>query len=165
MDFFELIEKRQSIRKWQARPVEREKLNCRDDQPGPFGGKLSGVRGVPGRVGGTAGGDRRGDMGPGLYCFRTGDAGVLFASGAVSVRPGAVPAGGYDRRVHIAMLAVTAVGLGAVWIGAFDLKKVAEAMSLPEGQTPVAILPLGYGDEMPERTSRRELGELVHELG
>jgi nitroreductase len=36
---------------------------------------------------------------------------------------------------------------------------------LPEEQTPVAILPLGYGDEMPERTSRRELGELVHELG
>jgi nitroreductase len=28
MEFFDVIQKRQSIRKWQQRPVEREKLQC-----------------------------------------------------------------------------------------------------------------------------------------
>ena len=63
-----------------------------------------------------------------------------------------------------ALLAVTAVGLGGVWIGAFDPKKIAAVMTLPDGQIPVAILPFGYADEVPERTTRRELSELVHEM-
>lgn len=66
--------------------------------------------------------------------------------------------------VTFAMLAVTALGLGSVWVGAFDPKLVAEAMQLAEGQIPVAILPIGYADEVPERTSRRELRDLVHEV-
>jgi nitroreductase len=61
-----------------------------------------------------------------------------------------------------AMLAVTALGLGGVWIGAFDPKKMAAVMEVPEGQIPVAILALGYADESPERTSRRELTDIIH---
>jgi nitroreductase len=40
------------------------------------------------------------------------------------------------------MLAVRALGLGSVWIGAFDPKKIAASMNVPDGQIPVAILAL-----------------------
>ena len=66
--------------------------------------------------------------------------------------------------ITFALLAVTELGLGSVWVGAFPPKKVAEVMQLPEGLIPVAILPIGYADEVPERTTRRELRELVHNL-
>ena len=63
-----------------------------------------------------------------------------------------------------AMLAVTALGLGACWVGAFDPTRVAEVISAPEGVKPMAILAIGYADETPERTPRRTLAELVHEI-
>ena len=44
------------------------------------------------------------------------------------------------------------------------LEKVAAAMQLPAGLKPLAILPVGYADEQPVRTSRRTLSEFFHEL-
>ena len=63
-----------------------------------------------------------------------------------------------------AMLATTAQGLGAVWIGAFDPKAIAEVMKLPHDQIPIALLPIGYPGETPERTTRRGVEDFVHEL-
>lgn len=60
-----------------------------------------------------------------------------------------------------AMLAATAVGLSTCWIGAFTPEAVAAVIGAPKGQTPVAILPIGYAAEAPERTSRRELADLI----
>lgn len=64
----------------------------------------------------------------------------------------------------IAHLAVAALGLATCWIGAFIPAKVAATVGIPDGQIPVAILPIGYAAEIPERTSRRELKEFVHEI-
>ncbi len=63
-----------------------------------------------------------------------------------------------------ATLAVTAVGLAAVWIGAFKPDAVLQVLGSPKGLVPVAILPIGFANETPERTTRRELSELVHRL-
>jgi nitroreductase len=63
-----------------------------------------------------------------------------------------------------AMLAATALGLGAVWVGAFDEDAVARVIHAPEHQIPVAILPLGYAAETPESTLRRRLRTLIHEV-
>jgi len=38
------------------------------------------------------------------------------------------------------------------------------AIGAPAQQQPVAILPVGYPAESPERTPRRPLPELVHEV-
>ena len=62
-----------------------------------------------------------------------------------------------------AMLAATALGLGSVWVGAFDEKAVGAALHLEKAWQPVAILPIGYPAETPEPTTRRPLRELVHE--
>ena len=63
-----------------------------------------------------------------------------------------------------AMLAATALGLGCVWVGAFDEKAVRQIVGAPERQTPVAILPIGYPTAQPEHRPRRSLKELTHWL-
>ena len=59
------------------------------------------------------------------------------------------------------VLAAHAMGLGTVHIGAFDAKKAAEVLGVPEGFCVVEMTPLGYPDE--ERSSvRKELSEIVY---
>jgi nitroreductase len=60
-----------------------------------------------------------------------------------------------------AMLAATALGLGTVWIGAFDDGQVARVLGLRD-LLPVALLPIGYPAEAPEPAPRRSLADLVH---
>ena len=61
---------------------------------------------------------------------------------------------------HI-LLAVTALGLGACWVGAFDEGAASQALGLPANLRPVAIVPVGYPAARPHRTSRRSLEEVV----
>jgi len=63
--------------------------------------------------------------------------------------------------VAYAQLAATALGLATCWVGAFDDPAVSRVLELPSGQRPVALLPLGYAAESPERTPRRTLADLV----
>lgn len=60
------------------------------------------------------------------------------------------------------LLSVTALGLASCWIGAFDEKKAAEIIDLPENLRPVAMLPIGFAGE-PERRMppRRKMEEVV----
>jgi nitroreductase len=81
-------------------------------------------------------------LGPRLYRECAGAAGVLLASGAMPVRPEPYPLEDTTIACTFPMLAVRALGLGSVWIGAFDPKKIAASMNVPDGQIPVAILAL-----------------------
>ncbi|MCD6290994.1 MAG: nitroreductase family protein [Anaerolineae bacterium] len=63
-----------------------------------------------------------------------------------------------------AQLAAVALGLGTVWVGAFDDDAVIRALDLPGSLHPVAILPIGYPAESPEPRPRRALEDLAHEL-
>jgi nitroreductase len=166
MDFFEVIQKRQSIRKWQSRTVEREKLNCileainRAPSAGNFQAfEVYRVATLQQRQAIAA---ATWDQG---YIASAPEM-LVFCSHQQRCQYGPEPYPLEDTTIActFATLAVTAVGLGAVWIGAFDPKKIAAVMQLPEGQIPVAILPIGYADEAPERTTRRPLSEVVHEL-
>lgn len=64
-----------------------------------------------------------------------------------------------------AMLAATALGLGTVWVGAFEEKAVAEIIRADPGHRPVAMLPIGYPNEIPRIRPRRSLSEIVHPVG
>jgi nitroreductase len=66
--------------------------------------------------------------------------------------------------IAYAQLAATALGLATCWVGAFDDEEVAQAIDLPPGQHPVAILPIGYPAESPRQASRRSLTDLVHDV-
>jgi len=53
------------------------------------------------------------------------------------------------------------LGIGTLYIGAFDAKKAGVVLGVPEGYACVALLPLGYADEQPEARTRKALSEIV----
>ncbi len=80
---------------------------------------------------------------------------------------------GYDGRnsmdIDIAIacenicLATTTLGLGACWIGNFDIIPLKEGLSIPEEWEPVAIISIGYPKdphEQPEK-KRKNIDEVV----
>lgn len=171
MDFFEVIRTRQSIRAFQDQPVEPEKLQqiLETINRAPSAGNLQGyeVYLVTNRAclqamtKAAVGQDfieqaplalvfcahparsarRYGQRGTTLYCVQ--DATIACA---------------------YAQLAVTALGLATVWVGAFDDDNVRQAIGVGNDLRPVSILPIGYAAETPEHRSRRALVELVQRI-
>jgi len=64
---------------------------------------------------------------------------------------------------HI-QLAAVALGLASTWVGAFDDRAVSMALGLSEAEVPVAILPIGYPAEMPAPVPHRPLSDMVREV-
>jgi nitroreductase len=60
------------------------------------------------------------------------------------------------------LLTAYSIGLGTCWVGAFDEEEVKEALGIPDGIRPVAIIPVGYGTVNPRERPRRPLDEIVH---
>ncbi|RLE14089.1 nitroreductase [Candidatus Aerophobetes bacterium] len=73
-----------------------------------------------------------------------------------------------DVDVAIAMdhlvLAATAEGLGTCWIGAFNPSEVKKILNLPDDIEPVALTPLGYPATSPKPTHRKPLGKIVKRI-
>lgn len=63
-----------------------------------------------------------------------------------------------------AHLAAVDLGLGSVIVGAFDEAEVSRIIDIPLTLRPIIILPIGYPDEKPEKTPRRSLDDLVSEI-
>lgn len=61
-----------------------------------------------------------------------------------------------------AQLAAVAQGLACAWVGAYDDGEVRRIVGAPHNLIPVAIIPIGYAGEVPEKTPRRSLEDLVH---
>jgi len=62
-----------------------------------------------------------------------------------------------------AQLAAVDEGLATCWVGAYDDDRVSAALNAPPGLVPVAVLPVGYAAEAPAPTPRRRLSDLVKE--
>jgi len=60
------------------------------------------------------------------------------------------------------LLAAHALGLGAVWVGAFHENAIARILELPNYVRPIAIIPVGWPAEKPGRRSRYPIQELTH---
>jgi len=63
-----------------------------------------------------------------------------------------------------AMLAVTALGLSSVWVGAFDEGKVSDIINAPQAYRRVAMLSIGYAADEPRVRPRRSLSDLIHRV-
>ena len=59
------------------------------------------------------------------------------------------------------VLAAHSLGLGTVHVGLFDAKKAEAILEVPDGFCVVEMTPLGYPDEQPDVTPRKELSEIV----
>jgi len=66
------------------------------------------------------------------------------------------------------MLEAADLGIGSCWVGMFNKQQVKEALQLPEGMTVLALLPMGYPSEdakpLPLHSQKRELADIAEEL-
>jgi nitroreductase len=171
MDFFEVLKARHSVRAYDARPIEPEKLQQ----------ILEAIDGAP-----SAGNLQAYEVY--LVCAESAKAALAKAAGdqdfliqaPISLVFCAHPAlsfAKYQRRgsdlyclqdatiaCAFAMLTASALGLSTVWVGAFDDEEVRCIISAPMEHRPVAILPVGYAAETPRIRARRSLAELIHQV-
>jgi nitroreductase len=171
MDFFDVVKTRQSIRAYQDTPIEPEKLQQILDtiSRAPSAGNLQGyeVYLVTNRdvLQALARSTNEQD-----FITQAPLALVFCAHPARSAKK-------YEQRgttlycvqdatiaCAYAQLAVTALGLASVWVGAFDEEAVRAAIGVGHDLRPVAFLPIGYAAEAPEHRSRRALVELIHRI-
>ncbi|MBM2824468.1 MAG: nitroreductase [Dehalococcoidales bacterium] len=59
------------------------------------------------------------------------------------------------------VLAAESLGLGTMFIGGMDSKKVETLLGVPSEYTCVILMVLGYPDEQPEARPRKEMAEIV----
>ena len=159
MDFLKLVRARYSVRQYQNRPVEPEKVEqlLEAAQAAPTAANCQPVRLL---VVETPDGRRRLAGAAELY-----GAPLAVVVCADRSRAWKRPFDGKQTTDNM-MLAASALGLGSVWICYFQPEAVKAALGLPEHLEPVNILAVGYADGAPAsperwRTERIPLDELV----
>ncbi len=165
MDFFDVVEKRQSIRTYAAKSVEQDKLDAilAASNRAPSAGNFQSyevyvVRSEEGRskLAATTFEQAFIEGAPISLVFCTNPTRCEYTPAETYALEDATIA------CTFAMLAATALGLSSCWIGAFEPKKVAEVIQCPRGVVPISILTIAYPGENPERTTRRAITDLVH---
>jgi len=164
-DFFKVIEKRQSIRKYKKKEIEKEKIMkiLETIRKAPSAGNLQAYEVVL-----TKDKERIKEIAKCCYQSFIGDAPLLlifFADEEKSCKYYGERGRLYSLQdatiaTTFAMLSCVALELSCCWIGAFDeecIKKITNAKLKP-----IAILTIGYPDEKPEKTERRRIGEFLH---
>lgn len=58
-------------------------------------------------------------------------------------------------------LAAAEVGLGSVWVGAFEPREIAELVLAKPHEEPIVIIPIGYPAKEPERRGRKRMEEIA----
>ncbi len=69
----------------------------------------------------------------------------------------------FDLGIATQNICLTAhdLGMGTVVVGLLDHNKVQEALKVPDGYEPVALIPLGYPAKVSSAPKRRELNDFV----
>ncbi len=171
MEVFECIRRRRSIRAYQDRPVPEDALRqiLEAINAAPSAGNLQAyqvflVRDAAKRraLAQASGGQEFIAQAPVVLVFCTDAARSGWRYGLRGERLYSLQ----DATIACAyaQLAAVALGLGTVWVGAFQDEAVIRALDLPRGLHPVAILPIGHPAESPAPTPRRALDDLVRAL-
>ncbi|OPX59737.1 MAG: malonic semialdehyde reductase [Methanobacterium sp. PtaB.Bin024] len=165
MEFEDLIQERYSVRSYQSRPVEDEKLEAVLDAArlAPTAANKQPFRLIVVKTEGKKDQMKR------IYH------GDWFSEAPLVICACSVKSESWTRRdgrnyvdvdVTIAMdhliLQATELGLGTCWIAAFDAEAAREILKIPEGVEPLLFTPLGYPADEIGPKSRKELDELVH---
>ena len=168
MDYFEAVKARRSVRAFQKKPVEEEKIRriLEVMNLAPSAGNLQAYEVIVvkdlmlrGKLAKAASDEnfvsdapvcfvfiacpersskRYGRRGSELYCVQDATIATTYA-----------------------MLAIAALGLSSTWVGAFDEKAAARALGVTGDKRPIAILPVGYAAESPKGTPRRPISDVA----
>lgn len=170
MDFFEVIEKRRSVRAYLSRDVEEDKLKKVLDAAlqAPSAGNLQAYR-----IFLTKNPEMRERLAEASFGQQfVAEAPVVLVFCALpeksSARYGKRGAELYciqDATIaaSYAQLAATALGLATCWVGAFDDDAVKKILALKK-ERPVAILPLGYAAETPRKPKREDFNSIIKNI-
>jgi nitroreductase len=60
------------------------------------------------------------------------------------------------------LLAAYSLGLGTCWVGAFSEESARQALQIPAGIRPVAIVPVGFSAKSPSPRRKRPITRIVH---
>ena len=161
MEFFDVVRRRKSIRKYTGKPIEKsviEKIVAASVQA-PYGtGEVYPVRFIAVttkemRVSVHA------CLGAREWHQFVRDAGAIIV---VAMRTD-IPGGVADAHAACEnmLLAITALGLGACWIGAFVEEKLRKVLDLPENHKMIAVIAIGEPAEDPEPVARPPLSEVL----
>lgn len=164
MNVSEAVRQRRSVRSYEARPVEEEKLarvleagrrapSARNRQEWRF--VVVRDAGTRARLGEAACGQSFVGQAPVVIAACATECSHVMACGQLCY-----PIDLAIATDHMTLQAVEE-GLGTCWIGAFHEAKAKEILGIPEGVRVVALLPLGYPTKVPPPTSRRRIEEIV----
>lgn len=171
MTFLELAKSRYSVRSFQDRTIEEEKLNMilEAGRCAP-----SAHNNQPQRIYIARSEEARKKLAS--VCRCTFDAPVILVvcydldrERKSKMNPG-FGFGEIDATIACTqmMLEAADLGIGSCWVGMFNKQVLAEALELPEHIVPTALLPMGYPAEdakpLPLHDQKRELADIVQEL-
>lgn len=170
MEFFEVVNKRKSIRVFKNKDVEEEKLKkiLNAAYLSPSAGNLQARKVLiirnkktKEKLSKVAGGRTALSSAPIVLAFFY----LPEESGAKYGERGTKMYALQDATIALsyAQLAATAVGLASVWIGAFDDKKVKEILKAPAGYEVAGLMPLGYANEKGHKRDRKKWNEVFFE--
>lgn len=172
MQFFDLVEKRRSIRAFQTAPLPAGALEriLHAVRMAPSAGNLQAFRfavivepEVKAALAKAAKGQTFLTQAPvvlAFFCDPRESAAQYGPRGAQLYAP-------QDAAIAVtfAHLAAADLGLGSVWVGAFDTEAVRRVLACPAELEPVALLPIGVPAEVPAPGSRKALEALQVEVG
>jgi nitroreductase len=164
MDVYKAILSRRSIRAYESRDIEEDKLDRVLDagRLSPSAGNRQERRFVAIKDAGT----RKALAEAANDQVFVAQAPVVIA--ACSVESEYVMSCGQlaypiDTAIAVDHMTLQAVeeGLGTCWIGAFDEKKVKKILSIPDNVRVVTLLPIGYPRAVPQPTARKSPDEIL----
>lgn len=162
-EFFYVIKKRRSIRKYQDKEVEDEKINIIIENAifSQSAGNLQSYviyviksQTVREELVKAAYGQKFIKEAPVVFvvCADQERAGEFYGERGYelySINDASIVA------TYIELIAC-ALDLGTCWVGAFDEQQVKQILDLPEGIKPIAIIPCGYPAEQPKMPKKRK---------
>lgn len=166
MEFIDVILKRHSIRHFESREIDAEKLESllHIVNSAPSAGDLQAYEVVVVSDKSHIAALSKAALGQGF--INTAPVVLVFCADTEKA------AGKYGKRGEIlfsvqdatiaatyAQLAAVELGLATTWVGAFDEEAVKKIIG---GLKPICIMPLGYPAEKPEKTPRRPLKDITH---
>jgi nitroreductase len=164
MEFADLIQKRYSVRNYQTKPVEDDKLNkvLEAARLAPTAHNFQPFKLIVVKTRGNEENLKR------IYDRK------FFVEAPIVICACTLLEEGWTRDdgknyaevdTTIAMdhliLAATELGLGTCWIGKFDLKAAREVLNVPENVLPLVFTPLGYPNDTPRTKQRKSMDDIV----
>jgi len=171
MDIFEVLKKRHSVRRFKKKEIEKDKIEklLKAANSAPSAGNLQAYRIFLVRDKSKRERLARAALDQDFVAQAPVD--LVFCADLARSSQGYGTRGEtlysiQDATIACAYVHLAAIdlGLGSVIVGAFDEAEVGRILNIPSGLRPIIILPLGYPDEAPEKTSRRSLNDLVSGL-